>query len=191
MEEKVTNKIVKSALLLSTCAAVVIMWASLAGAAEDDPVEGLWLQVPDFPADAVDMGFSQNDEGVVAYSRMTPDGMAVLVIERLKSTGEDGETVTPEGIPAFVAWIESIPESAVEASEDGELAALLSYPVVGAEYMTGENEDTRINRDLYVFTDGWLFRVKASLSADFAEDFVDGPDGGELGRWLRGMRFRD
>jgi hypothetical protein len=38
--------------------------------------------------------FAQNEDGVVALSRMIDDGLLVLVVERLKNVMDDGEDFT-------------------------------------------------------------------------------------------------
>ena len=58
-------------------------------------------------------------------------------------------------------------------------AELYTYPVAGAEYQTGENEDTRDCVDLYIFTDSWLFRIHVSVAADYTDDYKD-----MVGEWL-------
>jgi hypothetical protein len=41
-------------------------------------------------------------------------------------------------------------------------------PVANTVYTTGENEDTRANIDLFMFTDEWVFRVLALAVSLFA-----------------------
>jgi hypothetical protein len=179
--------------LYATSLLLLTMFCTLyplpAQAAEDDQVKGQWLKIPSFPADAVDMGFEQNDQGVTSYSRMTQDGMAVLVIERLKPLLKNDSPFTPEKARQFIAEVEEIPEKDISHDPSGDgLSEKYSYPVTAETYNTGANEDTRKNIDLYIFTDQWVFRVKFSFSIDFFEDF-SAPDGGQLKKWIEGIEF--
>jgi hypothetical protein len=158
---------------------------------EDDAVEGLWLEIPKFPKDAEVIDFAQNEDGVAALSRMIDDGLLVLVVERLKNAMDDGEDFTADKVGKFVAEIEELGEDDVDVTEnEEEFAELYSYPVASATYITGENEDTRNNLDLYMFTDKWVFRVKVSISADHMENY-GGEDGGKLKEWFYNMKLRD
>ena len=153
----------------------------------DASVEGLWLELPGFPADAEEIDFEMNDEGVASYTRFYDDAMVVLVVERLETTNLDDEEIMPENIGELVAYFEDIDEEDINVTEDlDEFANLLSYPVAGAEYETGENEDTRKCADLFVFTDSWLFRVHLSIDADAFDDYSD-----EAMEWLQSLQFRE
>jgi hypothetical protein len=157
---------------------------------EDDAVEGLCLEIPKFPKDAEVIDFAQNEDGVVAYTRMIDDGCLVLVVERLKNVMDDGEDFTAGKVGKFVAEIEELGEDDVDVTEnEEEFAELYSYPVASATYTTGENEDTRGNFDLYMFTDEWVFRIKVSISADYMENY--GGESGKIKDWLYNMKLRD
>jgi hypothetical protein len=176
--------------LVIAVAAVVMAGGSLKGA-EDDAVKGLWLMAPAFPAEAADMGFEQNGAGVAAYTRIIPENGAVFVIERMENQDGSGNPVTEESLPAMIAGFESIDPGSITIEPESDVADLLSYPAAMALYETGESEDTRIIRDLYVFTDQWLFRVKAVFPADWAEEYLEGPNGGQYRKWLRSLAFRE
>jgi hypothetical protein len=154
-------------------------------------VSGLWLEIHDFPRDAVDMGFEQNDKGVTSYSRIIDDGNLALVIERLDKTITDGTAFTSDKVSDFVALAEDIdPKSVTVTENDPKMAALYSYPVAAAQYKTGINEDIRDNYDLYMFTSDWVFRIKFSISQDAAASYGD-MNKGKIKDWLNSIKLRD
>ncbi|MDI9370724.1 MAG: hypothetical protein GX181_05415 [Synergistaceae bacterium] len=161
--------------------ALVASTASMAPAGEgDEDVKGLWIAVYGLPANTVDVDFQMNDEGVASYTRLIDDGIVALVVERLPVENDEGELVTPENLAALVALFEDIEEDDIDISADLDgFAELYTYPVAGAEYQTGENEDTRDCVDLFIFTDSWLFRVHVVVAADFTDEYKE-----MVGEWL-------
>lgn len=155
------------------------------GGAPDKAVEGLWIEVPDFPAEGEIRSFEMNEEGVASFTRTLDEGALALVVERLPAES-DGKTVTPEMISALVAEFEGIPEETVRTEPIEDLTKLYYYPVIGAEFSTGENEDRRANIDLFIFTDQWLFRIHASVMADSAENY-----GEQIMRWFANLKMRE
>ena len=153
--------------------------------APDKAVEGLWIEVSNFPAEAEIRGFEMNDEGVASYTRTLDEGNLALVVERLPLEN-NGKPVTPDTIGALVAEFEGIAEDKVETSPIEELRKLYSYPVTGAEFLTGEAEDTRTNIDLFIFTDQWLFRIHVSMMADGAEQYEK-----QVMDWFANLKMRE
>ena len=152
----------------------------------DNAVEGLWIEVSKFPAEGEIRSFEMNDEGVASFTRTLDDGNLALVVERLP-VENNGEPVTPETIGALVAEFESIPEDTVEVTPSvDELAKLYSYPVAGAEFLTGEGEDSRANVDLFIFTDQWLFRIHVSMIADAADQYEE-----QVMDWFNTLKMRE
>jgi len=150
-------------------------------------VEGLWIEVPNFPAEAEVVDFQMNDEGVASFTRILDAGVVALVVERLPVTNTEGEQVTPETLGKLVAEFEGIEEEKIEITPSlDDFAKLYSYPVAGAEFTTGENEDTRKVIDLFLFTDSWLFRIHVSVTADSFEEYED-----QVKEWLSSLKFRE
>ncbi len=176
------------ALLSLALLAAVLVPASALRADDgdgDEAVEGLWIKVYGLPENTCDVDFQMNDEGVASYTRLIDDGLVALVVERLPVENDDGELVTPENLGALVALFEGIDEDDVDISTDlDNFAELYTYPVAGAEYQTGENEDTRDCVDLFLFTDSWLFRIHVSAAADFTDDYKD-----MVGEWLTNLEL--
>jgi len=157
------------------------------GQISDDAVEGLWIEVSKFPEEADFADFEMNDEGVASFTRVIDGGTVALVVERLLVADTDGEPVTPETLGKFVAGIEGIQEEKIEITPSlDDFAELYSYPVAGAEFTTGENEDTRKNIDLFLFTDSWLFRIHTSIAADSFDEYED-----QVKEWLTSLKFRE
>ncbi|HPR90601.1 MAG TPA: hypothetical protein PLD93_04095, partial [Synergistaceae bacterium] len=97
------------------------------------------------------------------------------------------EQVTPETLGKLVAEFEGIEEEKIEITPSlDDFAKLYSYPVAGAEFTTGENEDTRKVVDLFLFTDSWLFRIHVSVTADSFEEYED-----QVKEWLSSLKFRE
>ena len=154
--------------------------------AHDKAVEGLWIEVPNFPAENEFRGFEMNDEGVASYTRTLDEGAIALVVERLPMEN-DGKPVTPDMIGALVAEFEGIAEDTIEVTPSvEEYTKLYSYPVAGAEFKTGENEDTRQNIDLFIFTDQWLFRIHVSMMADAADKYEE-----QVMDWFANLKMRE
>ncbi|MGI6784921.1 MAG: hypothetical protein ACOX5A_12075 [Aminivibrio sp.] len=173
------------ALLISFAVALTpasLLWAEEEG---DGAVKGLWVEVGGLPENVVDLDFQMNDEGVASYTRMIDDGTAILVVERLPVENDEGETVTAENLAALIASFEGIEEKGVNVTSDMEnFSKLYSYPVCGADYVTGDNEDARDNVDLFIFTDSWLFRIHIAISADFSEEYEE-----MAGEWLTNLKL--
>ena len=157
------------------------------GQISDAAVEGLWIEVSKFPEEVERAAFDMNDEGVASFTRILDGGVIALVVERLPVSNTDGEPVTPENIGKLVAEFEGIAEDRIKVtpSLDG-FAKLYSYPVAGAEFKTGEDEDARNNIDLFLFTDPWLFRIHVSVAADSMEEYEE-----RIQEWLKNLKFRE
>ncbi len=54
-----------------------------------------------------------------------------------------------------------------------ELPELKSYPAFRAEYMLGENEDSRYCVDVLIHIDGWDYLFHTETSLDWMEDYSD------------------
>ncbi len=157
------------------------------GETSDEAVKGLWIEVPGFPAEGEVVDFQMNDEGVASYTRTLDGGALALVVERLHAADDAGELTTPDDIGAFVAAFEGIEEDTIHVSPSlDEIAKLYSYPVAGAEFTTGANEDLRKNLDLFIFTDQWLFRIHVSVMADSAENYEK-----QIEEWFTTLKMRE
>ncbi len=157
------------------------------GQISDDAVEGLWIEVSKFPEEAEVVDFQMNDEGTASFTRILDEGVVALVVERLPVENNDGEPVTPETLGKLVAEFEGIQEEEIEISPSlDDFAELYSYPVAGAEFTKGENEDARKNIDLFLFTDTWLFRIHVSIAADSFDAYED-----HVKEWLTSLKFRE
>jgi hypothetical protein len=135
----------------------------------DKSVKGLWIEVPNLPKDAEVVDFGMNDEGVVAYTRLVDAPAVAIVVERLNP---DSIAYGPEAIAEFVAEAEDIDagDVAVEAMDD--LSGKYSYPVFGANYETGWEDNMRQNADIYIFTDPWVFRLHAVVAEEYADEYM-------------------
>lgn len=168
---------------------VLVLLACPALAAErppDDDVEGLWLIVPDFPADVQTSKFSGNPIGRVEYIRIIDDGRLELAIERIVN---DERSVTLNNITEFVKT--RVKEEGGDATmitfEKGlaeNLSEKLSYPCKVAAYAVGENEDARVVVSVFVFTEEYLFNVRASVNGEDSNKY-----GERVGGWLKGLAF--
>ena len=184
-----------------TLSLLLIAVALPACAAEPDAkVKGLWLKCPTFPKDAEAVDFSEEaaswDDSLsdVSYMRSV-DGLLFFEIRR--QTIEESELQSPDDVPSLVEmWItnDEIDEDAIKAHmEDaridtnaGEFAEIYTYPCAVAEYMTGQNEDTRKNMTLFLFTDVYCFVVEASVGADWVEDYEE-----RIMGWFKGLELVD
>ncbi|NLB83846.1 MAG: hypothetical protein GX791_06335 [Synergistaceae bacterium] len=154
--------------------------------APDKAVEGLWIEVSTFPAEGEIRGFEMNDEGVASYTRTLDEGNIALVVERFPMEN-NGKPVTPDTIGALVAEFEGIAEDKVEVTPSVEkYTKMYFYPVAGAKFLTGENEDKRKNVDLFIFTDQWLFRIHVSMMADAAEQYEE-----QVMDWFSNLKMRE
>ncbi len=180
------NSFWTNSVILFAALALLVSSASLLSADDGDgDIEGLWIEVKGLPENTVDVDFQMNDEGVAAYTRLIDDGLVALVIERLPTENDDGEPITPDNLAALVASFEDIDEADINISSNlDNLAELYTYPVAGADYQTGENEDTRDCVDLFIFTDPWLFRVHVLVAADYTEDYEE-----MVGEWLTNLEI--
>jgi hypothetical protein len=149
----------------------------------DKSVKGLWIEVPHLPKDTEAVGFQMNDEGVAAFTRIVGGGAAAIVVERLKPDDIDFD---PEAVAEFVAEAENIDAEKVTAEALDDLTEKYTYPVIGAGYITGGNEDTRRNIDVYIFTDQWVFRLHTSIAIDYAEEYME-----KVEDWLSNLKFRE
>jgi hypothetical protein len=68
-----------------------------------------------------------------------------------------------------------------------ELTAIFKnkYPVAAATYKTGE-EIERMEADIFIFTDDWVFRVDFSIASESAEKYAPQIEG-----WCNSMKLRD
>ena len=174
------------------CCVLVLVILSVAAAAfadeNDDSVEGLWLEVPGFPKNAEVSHFRIDDEGVVFYMRVLEEGAVVLAVERLKNVMGDGSAFTMDKVAKFVAGLENMEEDDIDVDENpDELTAIFKnkYPVAAATYTTGE-EETRMEADIFIFTDDWVFRVDFSIASESAEKYAPQIEG-----WCNSMKLRD
>jgi hypothetical protein len=152
----------------------------------DTEVEGLWLEIPNFPKNAEVVEFTADDDGEVTYIRSIGGGVFVLGILRLPAD-EEG---TPEKLKESIA--ESVTQSGGDAEDidfDDEaegFSEMLSYPCITAEYEIGEDEDAKRSAVVGVFTDEYVFLVHITVAADSFDDYSDRVEG-----WLRSIRLVD
>jgi hypothetical protein len=172
-----------SFLVTTAMLAVSVYAAPVFADDSDESVKGLWIEVPHLPEDAEAVDFQMNDEGVAAFTRIIDGGVAALAVERLKP---DEIGFSPEAAAEFVAETEGIDAGDVTAEALDDLAEKYTYPVIGAGYTTGENEDTRQNVDIYIFTDQWVFRLHTSIAIDYAEEYME-----KVEDWFSNLKFRE
>lgn len=102
------------------------------------------------------------DDGTY-FEEMYYDAMIFITAERLLPS-EFGEE------QATMAMYAGLSESEIVLTEL-ELPLVPSYPAFGAEYLVGENEDTRYCVDILIHTDQWDFRFHTSTPYDYMEDY--------------------
>lgn len=98
------------------------------------------------------------------------------------------ERLAPSEFGAEAATIASL---AGVAEEDitifpYELPELGSYPAFRAEYIVGENEDTRYCVDVLIHTDNWDFLFHTAVPVDLMEDYSD-----LVGSWIETLAIFD
>ena len=174
--------------------------AGVAFAAEPDAgVKGLWLKCRSFPSDAEVLEFTDMiapwDENLSAMSQYTRSIDGLLTFELRRQTIEESQLQMPEDVPSLIemhVWNDEVDEDIMKTNWDNakintnasEFAAMYTYPCATAEYLTGQNEDTRHNVSLFIFTDVYCFVVAISVGADWYEDYEERIQG-----WLKGLEF--
>jgi len=186
--EKQGKVFVRTVMSLALAAFITaVVWPVPASAAEPDAkVVGLWLRCPSFPKDAEVISFENNEEMDSVEFTRSVDGQLMFSI--MRQPIEESELREPGDVPGLVEmWVnngEGDEGSMKVDTNAGEFAKLYTYPCATAEYTTGQNEDTRKNAALFIFTDKYSFIVEASVAADFAEDYGERTKG-----WLAGLEF--
>ena len=179
---------------------IVLALASLPAfaASPDANVKGLWLKCPGFPAEAAVLEFREDiapwDDNLsdVSYTRFV-DGLLTFEIRR--QTIEESQLREPDDVQSLIeirVYNDEVDEETIIANMKSinvntnvsELAELYTYPCVVAGYMTGQNEDTKQNVSLFIFTDVYCFAVEVSVAADWAEDYE-----GKIMGWFKGLEF--
>jgi hypothetical protein len=173
---------------LAFIAFLLVAVVPVCAAEPDANVKGLWLKCPGFPKDAEVLEFTDDkDMDEVEYTRFV-ESVLTFMIRRQKI--EESELQKPDDVPSLVEmWVNNDNEdlSSIKVNtKASEFAELYSYPCAMAEYKSGNNEDTRMNQTLFMFTDVYCFIVEVSVAADSAEDFE-----GRIHNWFRGLEFID
>ena len=178
----------KAVLALSLVVAVFTGVTGVSFAAGPDAnVKGLWLRCPGFPEDAQVLEFEDNEEyGVTTYIRSLDDAMLTFEIRRQKI--EESELREPDDARGIIEMRVNNDDGDeddidVETYPNG-ITEHFSYPCATAEYTTGQNEDTRKNASLFIFTDVYCFEVAISAAADWFEDYED-----RATEWLTALEF--
>ena len=167
--------------LLALFAACAVSFA----AEPDAKVEGMWLKFPNFPSEAEVVSFETDDDtGEVMYSRMLKDALLFTVRRQSKA---DSEMQKPGDVQGFIEMLVNTTEGDEDSiSVDAEAGDFLDkYPFATAQYKTGRGEDTRVNSDLYIFTDKWVF----VLAFEASPDGVDALEGYDPDDWIEGAEF--
>ena len=152
----------------------------------DAMVKGLWLKCPGFPKDAELVDFINDEEwDVVEYIRSV-DGLLWFTLRRQPI--EESRLLSPDDVQRSIEMRvhhdDGDADSIYVDTDASEFAEKFSYPCVTAEYKTGQNEDTKLNMSLFIFTDVYCFLAEASIAADWAEDYED-----RLSDWLAGLEL--
>ena len=159
----------------------VIVSAFLAApvwAAGDCRVKGFWLEIPGLPEEDATSSDVQPGGGGEAFFEWSMDGGAlVLSTERIRAKDSDGGVLGPGDAGKLSVRLQAlrhkieVDEADINAAELVEKPRKIhSYPVAAARYETGEALDTRINTDVFFFTEEWVFRVHIALTTDYMED---------------------
>ena len=131
----------------------------------DAEVKGLWLTAPGFPDDAESVSFKADDNGEVTYKRSL-DGGLMFIINR----SPYGGTKTPEEIKEMIeGYVEDSGGDANAIEFDmsaAKIAERLSYPVMRAEYTTGDDDGPNWGAFMCVFTDEFTFLVHLEMPAN-------------------------
>jgi hypothetical protein len=168
-------------VLYGTLFLAVLTFAALApqvlAAAPDAGVKGLWIASPNFPADAELIAFKDNTETeTVEYVRMLSDGSGVT-FSLVRQLIEGSEFQRPEDVRDMIETLVNNDDGDMDAIEvevnPEALAEHLSYPCAVASYRTGQNESTRRNVGIFIFTDKYFFAVEADAPIDMYEDYED------------------
>ena len=147
-------------------------------AAGDGRVKGLWLEIPGLPEEgATSFDVQPGGGGEAFFEWSMDDGALVLSIERIRSKDRDGGVLEPGDAGRLSVRLQALRHK-TEVDEAGISAAELvekprkidSYPVAATRYETGAASDTRINTDVFFFTEEWVFRVHIALTTDYMED---------------------
>jgi hypothetical protein len=137
-----------------------------AAAVNDASVRGLWIEIPGVPeADSAVFNGQPSGEGEAYFERtMNDDRLLAVSIERIYAKDRDsGATLTPGDTGKLTVRLAALREGITLKEDDinvtesiGELAELYTYPTSGSYYVS---EDMKVNADLFIFTDEWVFRV--------------------------------
>jgi len=181
------NKKWKAVLALSLAVAVFTGVAGVSFAAGADAnVKGLWLRAPAFPEDAEVLLFVDNqDMDIVTYTRMV-DGMITLEIRRQPIEGSElQEPGDARGLIEMRVYNSGGDEGEMDIDTDAaDVSEHFTYPCATATYKTGQNEDTRFNASIFIFTDVYCFEVMISAAADWWDDYSE-----SAGEWIESLEF--
>ena len=160
--------------------------SSKSAAEPDAEVDGLWLKCPSFPKDADLAEFNDGKElGIVEYSRLV-DGAVMFTIRRQPI--EDSQLQKPDDVQSLIEMRVSNDDGDADSidvdTEADEFAKIFKHPCATASYQTGQNEDTRMNAAVFIFTGEYCFTAEVSVAADFADDYEEQALG-----WFKDLKF--
>ena len=138
----------------------------------DSRVKGLWLVTSNFPNDAKVRNFSMANDGVVSYTRTIKKDLIALTMERLRSLDEQNDTNPMDNVPEFIATKEGVKvENIALVSPHEALSNTYTYPVILAEYISGNDENALNHLDMFMFTDEWIFRYHVTAHSQYKGDY--------------------
>lgn len=144
------------------------------------PIEGLLL-VTSLLVDSVEKISTETRADGTYYEQVLVDALVSVVFERVTRVESDEQAVTKQ-----IASLNNVAITDVSIEQDTKVSSQLSYPTWRISYITGENEDTRQNVDLYIQTDGWDFRFHTSTPIDAYEDYKE-----SIETWIESLDLTD
>ena len=178
---------VKTVISFVFAAFIITLALPVFAAVPDANVKGLWLRCPGFPEDAETLEFDDNEEyGVTTYIRSLDD--ALLTFEIRRQPIEESELQKPDDAQGLIEMRVhnsdgDLDDMEIETHPSG-ISEHFSYPCATAQYTTGQNEDTRKNASLFIFTDAYCFEVEISATADSFEEYEN-----RMAEWLTALEF--
>ncbi len=117
---------------------------------------------------------NDNDyKGGYYYADLTEDGLTQIINTAFLTTQKDGDTLKSyiEACAKQVSGADSVRE--LRFIESAELSKKLTYPAYLAEWLMGQNEDTRVCYAIFMKTDTHTYMYIHDIHGDSAEERVD------------------
>ena len=108
--------------------------------------------------------------------KSNPDGTSQKILLYDATVGITISRVIPVGFSEDAVFAQMVDTGSTNVSDlviaqDDAVSAALTYPAWRVTYLTGENEDTRQNTDIYIQTDAWDFYFHTDVPIDNAKDY--------------------